>query len=70
MIHEEMDRADPNIAYTFVGAQSLESGRSNPVPLEGRFCSSGGTESYVGGRIAFETGIGFHQVAMIRTRIA
>jgi hypothetical protein len=70
LVLEEMDKADPKIAYTFVGVSFLASSLSNPVPLEGRFCSSGGKESYVGGRSIFGSSIGAHQFAIIRTRIA
>jgi hypothetical protein len=71
MTHEEMDKVDPNIAYHFVGAIFLDSSYSNPVPLEGRFCSSGGAESYVGGRSSFtESKGGAHQLILIRTRIS
>lgn len=70
MIHEGMDKTDPKIAYTIVGGQYLASSHSNPVPLQGRFCSSGGAESYVGGKISFGSGIGSIQLAIIRTRTA
>lgn len=70
MLREEMDKVDPNIAYTLVGVQSPASRYSDPVPLEGRFCSSGGKESYVGARLTFGTNMGFIQAAAIRTRTA
>jgi hypothetical protein len=68
MLRDEMDKVDPKMAYTFVGAQYPNSSFANPAPLQGRFCSSGGAESFVAGRQSFTSGIGVIQFVMILTR--